>query len=116
VKITQVHYQKLVNLGDYQNERIGAWATIEEGESPAAALTALTDWVEERGNARAVQEDEISAARTTIARLRDSAHTLAREVEEMRQTWRKGRAFLATVGLELPRSYFRDGDDSDMPF
>jgi hypothetical protein len=116
MKITQVHYQKLVNLGDYQNERVGAWATVEDGEAPEEALATLTAWVEEQAETRHSQEDEIQTARGIIAGLDDQKRSLTRETQEMRETWRKGRAFLKAIGLELPRSYVKDIEDQDMPF
>ena len=113
MNITQVHYQKLASLGNYENERIGAWATVEEGQTPDESLATLIAWVEEQGQQRTGQEEEVVIARNGRPAAR---HTLEREITEMRETWRKARAFLQTVGLELPRSYVSEADDSDMPF
>ena len=116
MNITQVHYQKLASLGNYENERIGAWATVEEGQTPDESLATLIAWVEEQGQQRTGQEEEVARGQVAIQRLESVRHTLEREITEMRETWRKARAFLQTVGLELPRSYVSEADDSDMPF
>ena len=41
MKITQVEYQALYNLGNYNNERISLRATVEDGETPEEVVDQL---------------------------------------------------------------------------
>jgi hypothetical protein len=45
VKITQVDYQATINLGNYENERIGLKAQLEEGDTPDQAIAQLRNRV-----------------------------------------------------------------------
>lgn len=114
MNITQVHYQKPVSLGNYENERIGAWAMVEDGETPEGALETLIAWVEERGATRASQEDEIVRGHAAIEAHRRDKARLEREVEQMRAVWERGKTFLERLGLPVPAAY-RPLDD-EMPF
>lgn len=45
MKIKSVRYERLFNVGEYQNETIGFIADIEENEKPQSALAKLYDMV-----------------------------------------------------------------------
>lgn len=51
--IKTVHYSALLNLGNYNNERIGFTAQLEDGESPESAIDKLRSKVEEVGGVNA---------------------------------------------------------------
>lgn len=46
MKIIEIMYQRVNNLGNFETERLEAKATISEDESPAEALSTLKRWVE----------------------------------------------------------------------
>lgn len=46
MKISTVHYHKVFNLGDYENEKISLEATLEEGESHVEAIAKLKEEVQ----------------------------------------------------------------------
>lgn len=46
--ITSVGYSKLVNLGNYENERVNANARVDDGQDADAVLASLKAWVEQR--------------------------------------------------------------------
>lgn len=41
MSITKVEYQRVFNLGNYENERLSFEATVEEGENPGQVLDQL---------------------------------------------------------------------------
>lgn len=45
LQITSVSYSRLVSLGNYENEKLGASARVEEDQDPVAALEQLKEWV-----------------------------------------------------------------------
>jgi hypothetical protein len=45
MKVAMVKYERLVNLGNYENEKIGCEVEVSEGESPQAALDAARRFV-----------------------------------------------------------------------
>lgn len=48
MKILTVEYRRLKNLGNYENETIGAVAQVEAGETPEQALEKLKVFVSEQ--------------------------------------------------------------------
>lgn len=116
MKITSVQYGRLVNLGNFENEKLSAWATVEEGETPEEALAKVTAFIEAQAGTRQQQESQVEQTAAKLNRMESDKHQMEREIKEMRDTWRKARAFIKAVGLELPRSYVNDTDDDGMPF
>lgn len=117
MKITSVQYGRLVNLGNYENEKLSAWATVEDDETPVEALAKVTAFIEDQALTRKQQESQLETAALNLSRMESVKHQMEREIKEMRDTWKKAREFLKAVGLELPRSYVRDSnDDDEMPF
>lgn len=45
MKITKISYQAVKNLGNYESERLEAFADVEEGEDPDDAALKLRRWV-----------------------------------------------------------------------
>jgi hypothetical protein len=45
LSITSVNYSRLVNLGDYENEKLGASAVVPEGYDPEKIVALLKTWV-----------------------------------------------------------------------
>lgn len=60
MKITLVHYERLFNTGNYQNQKIGVEALLEEGDDPAGVLTQLRAFV-------ADQDPDLVSARAILA-------------------------------------------------
>lgn len=113
MQITQVHYQKLVNLGDYENERFGAWATVEQGEVPEEALEALKQWVLEQGDAAREVKETIAKLQVQLENLEFKLRERSREYEQMAKRWTEARDFLEKLGLKVPAYILQD---NDIPF
>src|SRR5690348_1473107 len=60
--VKTIHYERLVNLGNYQNEKLGIDAEIEPGETTQDAIMRVRDQVEQGlaaiAAARRVEEDK----------------------------------------------------------
>ncbi len=48
LKITQVTYRRVANLGNYETAAMEAIAAVNEGDDPAETMSALKKWVEDR--------------------------------------------------------------------
>jgi hypothetical protein len=46
LKITQVSYRRVANLGNYETVHVEAVAAVNEGEDATGVMTALKEWVE----------------------------------------------------------------------
>jgi len=114
IEITSVNYSKLVNLGNYENEKIAAWATVEDGQTPEDVLDGLRTWVDEQAGKRGGLRDELSELERSIQELQWKKRQLTDEMLNMGDLWKRQRAFLEKIGVELPRSVH--GPDDDMPF
>jgi hypothetical protein len=114
ITITSVNYSKLVNLGNYENEKIAAWATVEDGQTPDVVLDGLRTWVDEQAGKRGGLRDDLSELERSIQDLQWKKRQLTEEMREMGTLWKRQRAFLEKIGLELPGSVH--GANDDMPF
>lgn len=94
MKIDRVTYHYLVNLGDYQNERIELSAVLEEGESPEEAISKL-------------KEQVLAIAGEKWQTLEDQRYELAKQVRDLEKKLKKAQAdwdamaeFLRTQGIK----------------
>lgn len=124
MQITQVHYQKLVNLGDFQNERIGAWAHVSDDETPEEALADLTAWVESQGLSRREVKDDLASAREQLNDVQYRRDNIKADITRLKKLWEKAAAIVTGMGMELPPGYRSwvdeqpegDVDEEGIPF
>lgn len=50
MKATRIYYEKCINLGNYQNEKIGVEVELAENENAVQALDAAKKFVESNNN------------------------------------------------------------------
>lgn len=113
MQITSVNYSRLVSTGDYENEKVGAVANVDEGQDAATVLSELRAWVNE-----GLTLD--SKRRDTADQLRDAEWRLRNVKDELRNAskrWAMAKEFLKLHGLPVPPSATwedeQDDDDSD---
>ncbi len=46
MKVEQIYYERTINLGNFENEKIGLTVKIEEGEKPSDALKKARVFIE----------------------------------------------------------------------
>lgn len=107
--IHAVHYQRLVSLGNYENERVGAWCAVEDGRTPEETLASLKTWVQ----AQVGQHQESVQLEQDVYRLRAEKLDLESQVRGAREGYERAKAFLEGMGLKVPARYT---SDDDMPF
>jgi|GEM_PF-4161422 len=57
LKINQISYEQLKNLGNFQNEKISVSVILSEGQDPKEATDAIREWVALQLNVRSsIQE------------------------------------------------------------
>jgi hypothetical protein len=105
-EITAVHYQRLVSLGNYENERVGAWAQVKAGGTPEQALDALRTWVQ----AQVSLHQENQALESDIFRLPTEKSGLLADVTEARKRYERVKSFIESIGLKMPERFMADDD------
>ena len=96
MKITQVEYSRLHSLGNYENEKIGAFADVELDEDPIAALRAVQAWVDTQIGLKQAAADE----RHQLATLNYQREDAEREVFRLNERATKLRDLLAAHGVK----------------
>lgn len=83
MRITTIRYGKLVNLGDYNNERFEATAEREEGESPEAAASQLAAYVDTMLAVRAAEREALAEHEARERRIAYTRSEIARYTREL---------------------------------
>lgn len=112
--ITSVSYSRLVNLGDYQNEKLGASARVEEGDDPSVVLENLRYWVERDLKLRREAKTALEEIQDALWKAKNQHQQLQRGIEQMQKKWQQMRDLLHVLGLGIPGEYQRQYDD--IPF
>lgn len=92
--IKTVHYSALLNLGNYNNERIGFTAELEDGENPEAAIDKLRSKVKEVGG---VNAEELYQ---NIYQKQQELRNLERKARKATEEWNALAEFLRPQGIK----------------
>ena len=98
MKIVEVEYRRLVNLGNYEHEVVGGRALVDADGNPDDALTALKAWCygrSDRGEALLKLEHRKMELRAELADLEE-------KTQAAQQRWERAVAFLEKLGLDVP--------------
>jgi uncharacterized coiled-coil DUF342 family protein len=97
MKIISVHFSKLVNTGEYENEKLGATAEVDwDLETPEQCQEKLIEWVESGLNER-------DALRESTVPLRAQVYNLTNRKDEI-----EGQIERAQEKLALMRSLAKE--------
>lgn len=103
MEITQVFYSELRSHKEgYGNEKIGARARVEEGETPEEAYMKVREWVEAQFTARANLCETANELENEIYALRRDKDLLEAQLQGARVKWGKAKGFLEKHGLTVP--------------
>lgn len=94
MKIVEVSFEAVFNLGDYENEKIRLTAQLEEGETPEAIIPQLRKKTVE--NASISGEESYNRRWKLEAEVRELENKAAKAREE----WNAVAEFLRTQGLK----------------
>ncbi len=89
-----IHYSALLNLGDYNNERIGFTVQVEKDEIPEKIVEKLREKVKQIGGANASKMYQ--SLRDNESRLYD----LNRKIKRATQEWERVADFLRAQGIK----------------
>lgn len=95
MQITSVSYSRLVSLGNYENEKLGASARVEDDEDPVAALETLKEWVACR-SVTAQQQYEINDRYQDLAR---QVGDYESRLESAKRKWESAAKILEAHGI-----------------
>jgi len=109
MKITEVYFEKLISDGNFNNERIGARAEVEDGHYEIA-LKDLTEWVEAKHRERGACIQDAYALESRIHNLRYELSTIENDIKRARAAWEKAKEFLKKHGIDP------DAIDDEIPF
>ncbi len=94
MKITKVEYSASINLGDYNNEKVGFVAEVGENELPEEVVEKLRSKVKEVGGTNA------SALYDQIYKGKQELASLERKIKQANLTWNQTAEFLKAQGLK----------------
>ena len=98
ITITSIHYSKLQNLGNYENEKLGATAIVPEGSDPLAIHAELKDWVDTQlGQAQETRDLE-----ETLSDLKAKVSAYERLLIRARANWEEAVKVLKAHGVTPP--------------
>ena len=90
MKATSVNYSRLFNLGDYENEKVGISAVVEEGQDPEQVLAECKAWVKSQGKDYRDLDMKVDKLRSrkgdleyNIYRLEEQTRKMLEKVEEI---------------------------------
>lgn len=98
MKITSVSYSRLVSLGNYENEKVGGIAALDEQEDPVAAMEALRAWVLAQIDAR----EEIKDLADQMRKLQHDLDEVNQSLKTARRMWGSAKQFLLHHGAKPP--------------
>ena len=94
MKIKVVHYHALINLGQYNNEKIGFSADIDEAESVADVLNKLRELVKENASLNAEEVNQnLYSGRRELAEMQA-------KIDKAKAEWDAVAEFLRTQGIK----------------
>lgn len=94
MKITKVSYSALANLGNYQNERIGMTAVLDDGESPEAAVEEL------RKRVTPLCNENLDKLQHQIWNYKDQIQDIERKLRDYELRWNEAAEFLRAQGIK----------------
>lgn len=97
MKITHVEYSALYNLGNYNNEKVGLRAELEEGETPEEAVKAL------REKAILLNEGSQGTAAelyNSLYQSKSALREIERRIQKATEQWNQVAEFLKAQGLK----------------
>jgi hypothetical protein len=107
LKITSVIYQRLWNLGNYENEKIGASAQVAEGQEPTEVLNDLKVWVGKTGREYEDISEKVDQLRRRKRELGWSISGLKRECEIYLNRLKEISALLEQHGVKVDIDFSR---------
>lgn len=93
--IQTVTYRKLRSFGHYENETVGATASVGDAEKPEEALAELSLWVNERLGTAA----QVSASRNDLANVKYEIGQRTVELEQLQKRIQAMVDFLKAHGV-----------------
>lgn len=106
MNITTVSYSELISGDNYSNRTIGATATVDSGDDPDVALSALRAWVQERHagiTQESVEEGQLVLRRSALTL---EVFSLNERVAELKERYERAKAFLARCGIPVPNKWY----------
>lgn len=96
MKITQVEFQALYNLGNYNNERISLRAIVEDGETPEDVVAKLREKAIALNAGSGGEVDELYGR---IYRYKRDLQQLEDQIKTAAEKWNQTAEFLKAQGL-----------------
>lgn len=109
MKITTIEYRRLVTFGHYENQAVGAIGTVEEGDTPEAALDRLKEFVADQLAKIMVMNQLQRDAESERYHFENQKREHERELAQLKDRWERAKAFLEKFGVPT-------GPHDDIPF
>ena len=82
MKVTTVEYSKVINLGNYENEKIGLVVELEENETPSDALIRCRNYVKALSPRNKPSEFNYQEAKELVLRTDDFTPKKIKEFQD----------------------------------
>jgi hypothetical protein len=127
-RVEGLYVERLYNLGNYENFKVGVRVAVGQGDDPARVLVSLENILNDMRASSGVSEWEIERAKRTLAMPEAELEALdeyekkkledyrryVRQDEEARERRRKAREALSTLNYTTEhKDHKQDGDDDD---
>lgn len=86
MKTKNIHYSKVFNLGDYQNEKLGVDLELEEGDNVQESINKARDFVENQHQLNKQKDRYIEACRI-ITDVDNYTGTQIRKAQEIKDAY-----------------------------
>jgi hypothetical protein len=83
MKVTIVRFEKLINLGNYENQKLGVEVQLDEGETPSEAIKRAKAFVESHLAPKVDTNYDIEQAKRIVANPDDYAPKKVREAQTL---------------------------------
>lgn len=83
MQVTIVRFEKLINLGNYENQKLGVEVQLDEGEAPSEAVKRAKAFVEAHLAPKVDTNYDIEQAKRIVANPDDYAPKKVREAQTL---------------------------------
>lgn len=97
MKVTHVEFSALYNMGDYNNEKIGFRASLDEGDTPEAVVEALREKAIALNTAHEGTVEELYKA---FYNAKNDLRKINKQLAEATAEWNRVAEFLRAQGIK----------------
>lgn len=99
LEITSVRYDRLINLGNYENEKLGISVQVPDGTDPAQVAAQARAWVDQELVGRRTRQEQANDLEYRVRRLQRQEGEVRGKLAVLEGIWRQAAELLAAHGI-----------------